>query len=145
MRKQQRRCVIYLFNFFVRMLNKQRGFSLLLTVLLLSATLALGLGVSTFLIGEVRATRSIGNFVTALYAADSGIERTLYRKRQLNEFAACPTTSACIFSESLPNNASYNVIVLDAGVAWCNAGVATQCIRSIGTFSDATRALQAEF
>src|SRR3989338_642088 len=122
--------------------SSQKGVSILLTVLILSAVFALGLGVATFVISEIRQSRNVGNFVSALHAADSGVERTLYKVRQLGEFSSCPTVDTCSFSGELGTGASFNVIILDSGMVWCTSDAPNFCIRSIGSFQDANRAIE---
>lgn len=58
--------------------NSQKGISLLFIVLITSLILAIGLGISSLLIQEMRIMGEIGYSVIAFYAADNGIEAALY-------------------------------------------------------------------
>jgi Tfp pilus assembly protein PilV len=58
--------------------NSQKGISLIFIVLITSLILAVGLGISTLLIQEMRLMSDIGYSVIAFYAADNGIEEAVY-------------------------------------------------------------------
>lgn len=119
----------------------QKGVAIYLSVLILSGVLAISLGISTLLINELKIARDIGRFIPALYAADSGIERALYKIRKLGEFSSCPNLGDCAISATtLQNTGVYKVFILDAGVGWCSG--ATTCVRSLGSFVDTNRAIE---
>jgi len=58
--------------------NDQRGIALLLSLLLMAALTAAGIGASTVVINELRTTTSTDASIGAFYAADIGIERSLF-------------------------------------------------------------------
>lgn len=78
----------------------QKGVSLLLALIILAIILAMVLGLSTILVSQIRIIRGMGYSVIAFYAADSGIEKTLYEI-----FENSTTTS--YFTDTLDNTASY--------------------------------------
>lgn len=125
--------------------EKQRGSALYFTILILTTILTLGLGLAGILLGEIRITRDVGRFQPAIYAADSGVERALYKIRKKGEFTNCPDTSSCVIDtdNALDNEAVYEVTVVDPGVSGCTA--ANKCIFSKGTLEGANRALEASF
>ena len=55
----------------------QKGVSLYLAVIIMLILLAIALGVSTILVGQIKTIRGMGNSVSAFYAADTGIETEL--------------------------------------------------------------------
>ncbi len=63
----------------------QRGISLVLTFLIMSIMLAIVLGVSSILSGQITVMANAGNSISALYAAETGLERALYISKK------CPT------------------------------------------------------
>ena len=68
------------------------GFTLLLTLLFVSLTLSIGLGVATLIIGEIGLSGSARESQLAFYAADSGVECALYWDKPLiNEKFATST------------------------------------------------------
>ncbi|TSC95048.1 MAG: hypothetical protein CEN87_60 [Parcubacteria group bacterium Licking1014_1] len=61
--------------------DSQKGILLIITFFILTIILAVVLAVSTILYSEIKIIRNIGNSVVAFYAADSGVEKTLYYDR----------------------------------------------------------------
>ena len=59
------------------MFNSQKGISLYITVIIMSIILASVLGLSAFLVSQIRMIRSISYSVIALFAADTGVEVAL--------------------------------------------------------------------
>ena len=68
-------------------ITNQEGITLLLVVVLLSAMLAISVGIFNVVEGELQISGETSDSFRALYAADEGIERTLYLDR--NEQAIC--------------------------------------------------------
>ncbi|MEX2145043.1 MAG: hypothetical protein WD712_01560 [Candidatus Spechtbacterales bacterium] len=131
----------------MNILKEQKGVSLFISILILSAIMAIGLGVSSLLMGEIEVSRDISRFVPAIYAADSGIERVLYKIRKNGDFASCPGTSSCVvnnLSNPMGNGATYSAIVLDSGVQWCPGG-SSLCIRGLGKLVDTHRGFEVTF
>lgn len=62
--------------------DSQKGVSLLITFFVMGISLAMVLGMSIILLGEIKTIRGMGYSVVAFYAADSGIEKTLYYDRK---------------------------------------------------------------
>jgi len=56
----------------------QKGVSVLFAVIIMTIILAIGLGISAILLTQFKTIGEIGNSVRAFYAADSGVEETLY-------------------------------------------------------------------
>jgi len=113
-------------------IKNQKGVSILLAILIMSVILSIGLGISTILVQQTKMMGTIGNSVIAFFAADSGIEQVLI----LNPLQDIPETS-------MPNGATYQVDVEEAGVLGCNAP--NYCIKSTGTYKNIKRAIEVKF
>lgn len=126
-------------------LKLNSGISLFLTIAILSSVFAIGLGVVGLLITEIKITRDIMNFIPAIYAADSGTERALYKIRKAGEFGfgTCTLSDSCIINGTVSNGAVYTVSIVDNGVGTCIA--TTQCIKSIGSLQDTNRAFEVTY
>jgi hypothetical protein len=61
--------------------NDQKGVSILLSLLVMTAILSIAFGVSKLVIGEIKIGRDISRSVVAYYAADSAVERAIFEKR----------------------------------------------------------------
>jgi len=66
----------------LKCLNAQKGVSVYLAIIIMFILLGIGLALSTILVGQIIIMREMGHSVVALYAADTGIERTLYAIRK---------------------------------------------------------------
>ena len=133
--------------------KKNSGVALYLTLFILSVVMAIAFGLFTLLISEFEISQEVGKFVPAIYAADSGVERALYKIRKTSpDFnpGTCGVDGMgdplCTISvTTLNNGAEYSVIVLDTGVEWCPGSVLNMCIRGLGTLQNTNRAIEANF
>jgi len=105
--------------------ENQRGVSLLLSVLLVSAVLASAIGITSSVIVLLQISGRVTESVAALYAADSGIEWQLYEIR-------IGTSSAPIMN----NGATYNAIFTPG---------TPNIIKSVGVFRRTSRGIEASF
>lgn len=64
-------------------IEKQKGVSLIITFFIMMIILDVVLAVSVILYSEVKVIKNIGNSMTSLYAADSGVEKLLYYDKQV--------------------------------------------------------------
>lgn len=62
--------------------DKQKGISLIVVFLIMTIILAMTLASSTVLFNKIKILSSMGDSVSALYAAESGVEKTLYFDRK---------------------------------------------------------------
>lgn len=127
-----------LLNFSEKKLGGQAGISLYLSVIILAVILAIVLGLSAILFGQIKMVREMGYSVVAFYAADTGIERELFEGNS-------PPSSSFGYLD-LNNNgikdgddASYDISVIATG-SDCDAPV--YCIRSKGTYKGTQRAIE---
>jgi len=86
--------------------NPQRGFTLLIAVILASVATAVGLSLSSLAFKSIRLSDTAQSSSSAFYAADTGLECALYADQQQNIFdylahATTPATS-CASPGSAP-------------------------------------------
>lgn len=106
--------------------KQRRGMTLLLMMVLLSAFLSIGVGIINILLGQVVLVGQSGESFVALYAADSGFERMLYRDRNQNVCAG-----GCQTQRIFLNGSCYDAVVRTGPSASCPAPN-TRCIVSKG-------------
>jgi len=102
------------------------GLSSYLAVLVTAILLSLAIGTASIILGGVKMTRGIGDSVTAFYAADTGIERSLYE-------------GGSVALTIMENGASYSAIRTVNGPS-CAAN--NYCIESTGYYKNARRAIR---
>lgn len=61
--------------------QQQRGITLLLVIVILSAILSISIGVFNVIFGQILLSGEIGDSFRAFFAADQGVERMLWRDR----------------------------------------------------------------
>jgi Tfp pilus assembly protein PilX len=113
----------------------QKGVSLYLTLVIMTLMLAIALGISAILVGQMKIIKGMGDSVIAFYAADTGIERILYdiRKTPYN-----PTGGTEPYTNiALDNGATYTVKIISAN--------GTVTISSKGTYKDVNRAIEISY
>lgn len=134
----------------IKTFKKEEGVTIYMALMILSIVMAIGLGLTTLILGELRTTRDISNFIIDIYAADAGVERALYKLRRTGGLNPCESTSDCVITSSdagvepFANGAQYVATVLDGNVAWCDPAK-FKCFRSIGTLGDTSRAFELSF
>jgi|GEM_PF-3597342 len=67
----------------------QRGTSLYMVLIITSVLLAMTLGLETLLVNQLKGMREMSNSTIAFFAADSGMERTLYLNALCQDQAFC--------------------------------------------------------
>ena len=110
--------------------EKQKGIiSIFITMMIMSTSLAMVLGLSIIFIGHLKIVRGMGDSVVAFHAANTGMERILYEYKIQGGLAT--STS---FSNILNNGAIYNAKFYGAGH-----------FKSVGTFKGTRRAIEVSF
>lgn len=94
---------------FKKIIFNQKGVSLYLAVVVMTALLAIVFGTSTILSVQFKITKGMEHSVSALYAADTGIERAL------KDIFEDPASVADSYSATLNNGARYEVDVVCCG------------------------------
>ena len=112
-------------------LRPSKGVSLYLALMTMSIFLALALGISVISFSQLKMTRTIGYSVTAFYASNTGIERTLYEISRGAEIGSH-------YEETLENGSEYIADIIPG--ADCSA--LNYCIKSIGIYKDTKRAIR---
>jgi len=113
----------------------QKGISLPIAIMVLSIILSIALGLTAILITQLKIIREMGYSVTAFYAADTGIERSL------NDIIK--GSGPIDYVEEPLGSATYSVTVVSAGDDGCQASQVTDyCIRSVGTYLGVKRAIE---
>lgn len=119
--------------------NSQKGVSLYMALMIMTILLVIAFGISTILFSELKMLRGMGESVNALYAADTGVEKILWDTSQgIDIIAVC--ASPC--TGNLGPETTYSVIVIEAGQPGCT-GASFYCIKSIGTYKETKRSVQA--
>ena len=98
-----------------QMISDRRGMTLLLMIVLLAAFFSISLGIINILLGQLFVIGQAGESFRALYAADIGMERALYRDRVQN---ICGGTS-CSESKIFSNGSCYTANVIVGSSAEC--------------------------
>jgi len=125
----------------MKKLKSQKGLSIYLVILILSVILTISFGLSIILITQTKITREIKKSIVALYAADSGIEHTLYNIYILGTDP--PTTSSSIF---LGKRWSYAVKISSSTVNISPTDTFTLYqIKSLGAFDGIQRAIESSY
>ena len=120
--------------------NNQEGIAILLSVLILSAMLAIALGTSSIILRELRFARESNFYVRAFFAADSGIEKILTLRDDPLSFSECTSpASPC----ALSNGAEYWIVVTPSSSPTCAAD--NYCIESIGRYQGTRRAIEVNY
>ena len=119
-------------------MDNQKGIALYLSIIIMVILLAIVLGMSTILLGQFKIIKDMENSVIAFYAAETGIEMVLDNRLDLVSFInTCPEASPCSVGD-----AEYYVDIVFTGPE-CSAS--NVCIKSVGTYKNAVRALQASY
>ena len=114
--------------------SSKNGVSLYLALMIMTVLLALALGISAILLGQMKVMRGMENSVIAFYAADTGIERTLYE-------ILLGAGIGSSFEETLENGPSYSAVIIAPGGNDCPLDV-NYCVKSVGIYKETRRAIR---
>ncbi len=121
--------------------KSEKGVILYLALIILTIAMAVVLGLSSILMGQIKTIQQMENSMKAFFAADTGMEIALYDKSE-------PESS---YSDSL-NGATYEVaVVCSESYSECPANLEQDsncnayffCYESIGSYRGIKRALEA--
>ena len=113
-----------------------RGVSLYLAIVIMSVILALALAISSISLSQIKMARNMGQSVIAFYAAETGVERTLF---EISYNDAVQIGSH--FGETLGNGSSYSADILGPGQPGSNCTALNYCLKSVGVFNQSRRAI----
>lgn len=123
--------------------QNSKGVSLYLAIMVLSILLTIFLGLASLIVVQIKLARKMEGSVMAFYAADTGIERTLYDFE-----CSYPQGSGT----TLANGAFYEVGVdCEIGFSGCpcapdpDCSAPRMCIRSTGEFEGARRTIEVRY
>ncbi|MDD5621250.1 MAG: hypothetical protein PHS27_01540 [Candidatus Pacebacteria bacterium] len=121
-------------------INNQKGASIYFALDILAIMMAIVVGISSVIVVQLSNIKEAGDSVVAFYAADTGIERTLWEKRNNNPD---PGFSADFFDEDLNIVASYYTTV-NTSTTDPTCSATYYCIESIGKYesSDTRRGIR---
>jgi hypothetical protein len=105
----------------------KKGVSIYLALVVMLVLIAIGLGITMIIVFQLRILKGVGDSVVAFYAADSGMEHSLYNRRNIEG-----ETGAV--SGNLSNNAAYVVTYEPLG--------SDDYWKSVGSFSNVKRAIE---
>lgn len=77
---------------------QQGGITLLLVILVISAILAISIGIFNLVFTEIRISGEMADSFIAFYAGDQGVENLLYDDRVANSIPGCGGPGACTWS-----------------------------------------------
>jgi len=120
------------------MFDTEKGTILYFSILILSITFTIAIFLSLIIFGQMKIQREIGNSVIALCAADTGIERGLYAIYKENKLSFST-------SSQLENGATFQVNVYASSSPQCAGQAQYYCIKSLGTFRETNRKVDATF
>ena len=142
----------------VHHIHSSRGSALLLGLLILSAVLGVGLGVSSVVVQNISGARGVEFLTISFPAADAGVERALHRIRKDGAFTGSTCQgpgnqdAICDLSAvlSVAPDVSYAVHIYEPGfgdpaVGTCPGTVQNWCIFSTGSFDTIFRSIQVSF
>jgi len=118
----------------------KKGIALYLAIVITAIVLAIALGLSAIIWGQLRMIREMGHSVVAFYAADAGIEKVLKKWEDVDEMID-------LFHEEdfdLDNEAVYKLFILKGDTGGCPADMEV-CIKSIGTYKGTRRAIEVNY
>jgi hypothetical protein len=101
----------------------KKGVSLYLALIIMFILIAIGLGVSLIIVSQMKMIRGMGDSVVAFYAADTGIENSLYEQKQGGDGLISPPESI--------GSASYEV-----------NSCGSNCYKSLGKFGIVKRGIE---
>ena len=104
-----------------------KGVSLYLALMIMFILIAIGLGVSLIIVSQMKMIRGMADSVVAFYAADTGIEKSLYLNLKEGQ-------SGAIDPAEPVGGATYKVIAEISGL--------TKSWKSVGAFSGTKRAVE---
>ena len=131
--------------------NFKKGQTLYLGIIILFIILAVGLGISNIIVGQFKMMKDIEKSVTALHAADTGIERILYEdnkcRKRIAAIDGCAPNCAedsdgDTFCDGIINTYSLSSQPIDNGAEYAVDILQPFVFRSQGTFQGVNRAVE---
>jgi hypothetical protein len=120
----------------------QKGSALYISLIILSVILAIVLGLSAILIGQIRTLRNVSDIVTAYHAAETGWEYIYFK---INKEGNVSNISDIVnslndYREDLSNELFYRIKVLNINDSLCR-GAYRYCVKIFGYYKGANAVL----
>lgn len=119
--------------------NSQKGIALYMTVVISSLILILALNVAAIFFTQSRVSGGMEYSVSAFYAAETGVERTLREISQGTLSTNCPGNEC---TGTLANGSSYVTDYLLPGQTDCPASTVNYCLKSLGSYKETKRGIR---
>lgn len=131
------------------LVSGQRGVSLYIAFMIMTALLGIALGVSSLLFSQIGILKGIGHSVFAFYATEAGLENALYIANTTcfedPDPVVCLQTNLPAGQVPLANEASYQLRAEAPGDPGCSDDPVlnyTYCVRAEGNYEQARRAVR---
>lgn len=125
--------------------KSKKGAALYLALIIISVLLAIGTGLNTIIINQLKILKGVGDSVVAIYAADTGVEVALYSLYTKNP-TNCSGSTPPFTCSGVVGSASYSVIVNNANTSQCpSESYFYYCIKSVGEYNQTKRAIEAGY
>lgn len=119
----------------------QKGVALYLALLVLTVLLAIGLIITTLLVGQLRIIRGLGDSVIAFYAADTGVEKALSELYG----GSCGIGYSCEYNGRIGNSDAYYSVKFfwrETDPLNCPPPNDYFCIKSTGIYQGVRRSIE---
>lgn len=128
---------------FLNIKTHKKGAALYLTIVMMAIVLAIALGLSTIIVGQLKVMRQMGYSVFAFYAADAGIEWILTENYNNPCDVITGGPPPCDNSASPidlgDGETKYYILVLPPGA---DCGALNYCVTSVGIYKGVRRAIE---
>ena len=116
-------------------INQENGVVLILTVIIISAVMLIASMIANIVVTQMQLVEDIGSSVSAIYAADSGVECQLYNIRQ-GRSVDCNSTDIPGGNIVMFNGAKIKTLRIDNSPSYI--------IKSLGSFRSVKRQFQVD-
>lgn len=123
----------------VKFKESEKGVTLYMSLLILSAVLAMSSAIVILMINEFKIAGDAQKSMMAVYAADSGLEITLYETRKGGTFSRTDCSGLGSLSCGVSIDPNFNSDVP------CNSGTNCTQIKSTGTHAGFNRQIQSTY
>ena len=118
-----------------------RGIALLITMVLLGTIMATAMGVAVLVTSETGITRLVNDSVSALFAADAGMEKMFYACSNKIPYPS----PANFINLDIGNGAGYDVCMVAVSGGACTNDCNHTWVSGKGTYRSARRSLEASY
>ncbi|MEA3344092.1 MAG: hypothetical protein U9Q16_00175 [Patescibacteria group bacterium] len=120
-------------------INKEKGISVYLSVVIMAIILSIILGLTVILIGQIKTMKNVQNSVIAFYGADTGIEQMLVEQSAYIAPTSMNLGTGGQVTYEVWGEAGIDVRETDPN-DWCPDS-SSYCVKSVGTYNGTKRAI----